>query len=460
MIPNNNDAERVVLGSLIIDPEGAWQLVADQLGSESFYTETHRWLFEAIKALHANRVSVDFVTLCDELARRGRLQELGGASAITSLFNATPTALNVEHYAKILVRDQALREQIAIGTELIQQAHDFEGDDPHALARVTIQKLLEITRNNQRGIKVHTIEDALYKLADKQKAIANGEKIPGFDPVLPPFRAAVRHGLWAPKSVVLIGANPGVGKSMYMLFAAMYNVLIRGQHGIYIGTEMPVDMVAERLAPMFARYAEFDALTNAVLEDAQGEHLVRSLADYIVEKCGSGSLLMVDEATTVEQFATIIQGEEAIGRPLDFCALDYLQMLGTEDAHFRGNETALMEYVGKVVRQTSVGTDTVLVSASSFTKGSETDPPTQQRFKQTSNFAHDAAVMIGMYILDNILMSKHVKIRSPSKVNMTGVNIPLRIHPDYGILQELTIEKVMLENDPDPLPPTDPWAVN
>jgi replicative DNA helicase len=67
-IPANLEAERAVLGSLMIDPDAILK-VASFLRAEDFYRERHAWLYEAMLTLNERREPLDFVTISDELAR-------------------------------------------------------------------------------------------------------------------------------------------------------------------------------------------------------------------------------------------------------------------------------------------------------------------------------------------------------------------------------------------------------
>src|SRR6266567_4870994 len=96
-LPQNIEAECGVLGSIIIDPEAIVQ-VADFLHAEDFYRDAHRTIFEVIVQLYDQREAADFITICDELTRRNKLEQVGGAGYITSLINQVPTSGNIEHY--------------------------------------------------------------------------------------------------------------------------------------------------------------------------------------------------------------------------------------------------------------------------------------------------------------------------------------------------------------------------
>jgi replicative DNA helicase len=126
-IPANLEAEEAVLGSLLIDPDAIIK-VASFLEAEDFYREKNGWIYQAVLDLHERREPADFVTLCDELERAGRLQEVGGAAYITQLINNTPTAVYVEHYAGIVERTATLRRLISAASQITALAYDEAQD--------------------------------------------------------------------------------------------------------------------------------------------------------------------------------------------------------------------------------------------------------------------------------------------------------------------------------------------
>ena len=122
-IPANVEAERAVLGSLMIDPDAIIK-VANFLRPEDFFRERHAWLYEAMYALNERREPLDFVTLVDELERRSRLADVGGPAYLTDLIASTPTALYIDHYARIVERTAVLRRLIASAGKIAEIAYD------------------------------------------------------------------------------------------------------------------------------------------------------------------------------------------------------------------------------------------------------------------------------------------------------------------------------------------------
>ena len=117
LAPQAVEAEQSVLGSILIDPDAVLK-VADFLRPADFYRQQHADIYEAMLGLHGQREPIDLVTLADELARRDRLEPVGGPAYLASLMNAVPTAVHVEHYGRIVERKAVLRNLIgAAGTD-------------------------------------------------------------------------------------------------------------------------------------------------------------------------------------------------------------------------------------------------------------------------------------------------------------------------------------------------------
>ena len=129
LLPQNIEAEAGVLGSLLIDP-GAIVQVADFLRPEDFYREAHREIYRAVLDLYETSDPADLITLTDELQRRGKLDEVGGISYVSSLANQVPTSANVEYYGHIVERTSshaaAMSMRSSSGTAL-PESHSGRG---------------------------------------------------------------------------------------------------------------------------------------------------------------------------------------------------------------------------------------------------------------------------------------------------------------------------------------------
>src|SRR5437899_958053 len=125
-LPNNLDAERSVLGAVLLDNH-ALNAAIENLRAEDFFLDQHRRVFTQMIALGESQQAIDLVTLTEELHRRGDLEAAGGAPYLASLADGMPKVSNIEHYARI-VKEKAMLRNLIHTTHNIQQ-HAFEGED-------------------------------------------------------------------------------------------------------------------------------------------------------------------------------------------------------------------------------------------------------------------------------------------------------------------------------------------
>src|SRR6266702_3818575 len=125
-LPNILDAERSVLGAILLDNH-ALNPAIEHLRPEDFFLDQHRRVFTQMIALGEVQQAIDLVTLTEELNRKGDLEASGGAPYLASLADGMPKVTNIEHYARI-VKEKAILRNLIHTTHNIQQ-RAFEGED-------------------------------------------------------------------------------------------------------------------------------------------------------------------------------------------------------------------------------------------------------------------------------------------------------------------------------------------
>jgi len=243
MAPHNLEAEEAVLGSLLIDPDAIFR-VAPFLSPEDFYREKNGWIYRAILDLHERREPADFVTLCDELERRGQLEEVGGAAYITSLINAVPTAINVEYYAHIVERTALRRRLLKAAGEIASLAYEEAEDIEEVIDRAE-QTLFSVSERRVARELV-PIKQVLREYYDRIDYLYQhrGELIgvpTGFTKLDKLLGGLQRSDL------VIIAARPGVGKTSLVLSIAQNAARKYGQRVALFSLEMSAEQVVQRM---------------------------------------------------------------------------------------------------------------------------------------------------------------------------------------------------------------------
>ena len=126
-LPNNLDAERSVLGAILLDNH-ALNAAIENLRAEDFFLDQHRRVFTQMIALGESQQAIDLVTLTEELHRRGDLEAAGGAPYLASLADGMPKVSNIEHYARIVKEKAMLRNLIEAGGRIVSTAYEATQD--------------------------------------------------------------------------------------------------------------------------------------------------------------------------------------------------------------------------------------------------------------------------------------------------------------------------------------------
>jgi replicative DNA helicase len=213
-LPHDIGAEKALLGCLLIDNKSFDEISDVNLESTDFYHPQYGVIFQAIKDLYMEGMPFDIVTVSSKLNDHGKLERVGGQTALITICDEVGSAANVEYYAQLIKQKSMLREVVRTATRVVQTGTNFSGDVGEFLQDVEASffKLTAQTKNN----KMIPLKQALYEnLKELEKpARAKGE-IMG---VSTGFQSVDRQLLGLqPGQLVLIAARPGMGKTAFAL---------------------------------------------------------------------------------------------------------------------------------------------------------------------------------------------------------------------------------------------------
>jgi replicative DNA helicase len=241
--PQNVEAEEAVLGALLIDPDTIIR-VATIIKPDDFYREKHGWIYDAALALHERREPIDFLTVCDEMERRGQLHEVGGAAFITTLINAVPTSIHAEHYAHIVERTATRRRLIDAAGQIAALAYQ-EADDVEEVVDQSEQILFGVSQRRIARDLV-PIKQILSEYYDRIEYLTRhrGEMIgipTGFSDIDKLLGGLQRSDM------IILAARPSVGKTSLALSIAHNAAKKYGQRVAFFSLEMSNEQVVQRL---------------------------------------------------------------------------------------------------------------------------------------------------------------------------------------------------------------------
>ena len=147
-LPTNIDAERLVLGSIMLD-DTLYIQAAGTLEADDFSLEKHRRIFTRMGELHAHGESIDRVTVANELLRFNELESCGGLSYLVSLDDGLPHILNIESYIRI-VKDKAILRRIIFTSQQMMNRCMVGEEDPQEILAGAEEALLKLGESRSR----------------------------------------------------------------------------------------------------------------------------------------------------------------------------------------------------------------------------------------------------------------------------------------------------------------------
>lgn len=249
MPPQNIDAERSVLGAMLLNPEavGAAIEILRDSGRDVFYADAHALIYDAMVALYRNNTPIDAVTLVEQLTRADALERVGGVVYVSELLGVVPTSANVAYYAQIVLDAAILRRLIATCTHLANEAYALPENTSDLLDQAESQIFaIAETRQLNPIMKVSDLlEDSIKRIEEIMKSRSGitglSTGFAGLDEML--------SGL-QPSDMVVLAARPSVGKTAFALNIARHVAIHEEKSVLVFSLEMSKEQLTQRLLCM------------------------------------------------------------------------------------------------------------------------------------------------------------------------------------------------------------------
>ena len=315
-LPHNLEAERSILGAILLDNH-ALNAAVEKLRSEDFFLPQHRHIFERMVDLGEHQQGIDLVTVVEDLSRAGHLDAAGGVAYVSQLADGMPRVANIEHYARI-VKEKAVLRNLAYQASAIQERALSAGEDADIILDQAESAIFQLAEDRVRagliGVK-ELVRDGYDRL---EKIFSEGRRITGLTTgygALDNETAGLQ-----PSELVILAARPSMGKTALALNIAE-NVAVRNREPVAIfSLEMSKESLLLRLLASQSRVDAHKFRTGHMNRDDWGK-ITTSLAEL-----GEAPIWIDDSASS-----TILEmGAKARrlkrDRGLSLMIVDYLQL--------------------------------------------------------------------------------------------------------------------------------------
>ena len=388
--PQSIEAEQSVLGSLLMDKDAVIK-VADILIKDDFYKETHGMIYEAILELYEKRMPVDVVTLTDQLEKQEILEQVGGASYLTTLVNSVPSASRVAHYAKIVQQKATLRRLINAASKNLelgyQEDRDIESvlDEAEKNIFAVSQKFLKQAFTPLKDILSDTFEriDSLHKHKGALRGVPTG--FSQLDNLLGGFQNS---------DLIIIAGRPSMGKSS-LVSSLILNAAVQAKIPIgFFSLEMSKEQVVDRFLCAQAGVDSWRLRTGNLDEE---DFPKIGYAMGIL----SESPIFVDDSPTatpieIRTKARRLQSEHGLG----LLVVDYLQMMYSSGRHAAESRVQEVSEISRLLKGIARELNIPVIAVSQLSRAVEQRPshiPQLADLRESGSLEQDADVVMFIY---------------------------------------------------------------
>jgi len=389
--PYDEDAERAVLGSMLLNPDmvgTAIEILRGQPG-EIFYFPVHQYVYEAVLSLHRKAKPIDAMLLKEQLLADGHLDDVGGIAYVADLSSIVPTSANMEYYARIVSEKSILRRLITSCTRIVGEAYDSH-DNVQALLDRAEGDLLTIANRHQINPLVSVGELLEETVARFEKEIFSGSPVTGLATGFTDLDK-MTHGL-QPSDMIVLAARPSIGKTALALNISLNAAVGHGKRVVIFSLEMSKVQLMyrlvcaqgqinlRRLQEGFLAKDEFPKVENAaaVLKDVS---------------------IFIDDSTNINVIDLRAKARRhAVKHGCDLLIIDYLQLM-TGTTRSENRQTQIAE-ISRSIKGLACELNVPVLALSQLSREAERDEsgrPRLSHLRESGAIEQDADVVLMLY---------------------------------------------------------------
>lgn len=323
--PHNEEAERSLLGALMLDAERIPE-VAEQIRPEDFFAKRHRMIYEALLALSLENVPVDFVTVGEALRAQGLFDAVGGNEFLVDVASSVTSAAHATHHARIIQETSTLRRLATEATGIVTEAFEVRpgGENIRELLDRSEGRIFAISRGADKNAP-SPVSDVLGEAFEEITRRSHRKGMTGIP--TPFYEMNEMLGGFNKGDLLILAARPSMGKTAFALnlveHAALSNPDWIGHQPrvLFFSLEMSKKQLATRMICSRARVAVWK-LNSGHIPEEDYSALNGAVHDL------AGAKLYIDDSPDMS-----VMGIRGRARRLkategcDMVVIDYMQLL-------------------------------------------------------------------------------------------------------------------------------------
>jgi replicative DNA helicase len=389
-LPNSAEAERAILGGVILD-NGLISQAIELLRPEDFYVPSHRRIFVAMTALFERGAEINPILIGEELKKENALESVGGISFITNLTYGLPHSTNIAHYAKVVRGKSMLRQLIKAANKITQEALEQE-DEPEIILDHAEHAIFQLADERIRQGFVHVKPVAEQLLEKIQEMEGRAAVLTGLTTGFADLDK-LTSGLQR-QDLIIVAARPSMGKTSFALMLAQNAAIHAGAVVGVFSLEMSKEALVMR---MLCSQGNIDAqrFRNGFLSRPEWAQIAKSLGIL------ADSRIFLDDTAgiTVLEMRAKARRLAAEQKRLDLIVVDYLQLMTGSAKRFESRQQEVSQ-ISRELKGLAKELNVPLVALSQLSRAPESRSdhrPQLADLRESGALEQDADVVAFIY---------------------------------------------------------------
>jgi replicative DNA helicase len=405
--PNNIEAERAVLGAILLDSTVLLE-IQPILAKEDFYKLGHQTIYQAMLDFHNENSAqtIDLITLADYVKSHDLIEKCGGLAYISSLTDDVPSTTNATYYARIL-KSLSLRRQLLVLTSSLRDKAFDEGENIQDVVDKGEEQFSRLNDLNMAENEYKEVDklllDAVQNIQDRMNNGGNPRAVKTDFTKLDSFIS----GGFKPQEYIIIGARPSIGKTAFALSLAL-NMITREKKCVgFMSLEMPATSLVERMIASISR-VNFAHIRSGVLTQNELDAIINA-AD-ILNNC---KLYIQDtpNMTLVELRSQARKMKRE--RHIDVLFIDYIGLIQATDVNSQTPRHEVIAGISRALKQLARELDIPIIVLSQVGRQSDGVMPKLADLRESGSIEQDADVVIFLHrdkMEDNAVQNTEVVV--------------------------------------------------
>ncbi len=390
VIPQNLEAEKSVLGAILIDENVISDLVTI-VKPRDFYEPKHQAIFDAMLKLFEKSSPIDLLTLTDQLKKTKDLAKIGGSAYLAELTNYVPTASHAEAYAKMVAQTATRRRLIKASTSITDLAYE-EGTTVDELLGKAEKEIFSVSDSNSVGDLV-SLEDILTDSFDRIEALHKNQG--ALRGVSTGYRDLDNMTAGFQRSDLLIlAARPAMGKTTFVTNLAYNVATIAKQPVLFFSLEMSKEQLVDR---MLADASGVDSwkIRTGNLNDEDFSKLSEAMGEM------AEAPIMIDDTPGLSILEMRTKARRAAhNRELGLIIVDYLQLMQASVRSKDGNRVQEVSEISRGLKLIARELNVPVVALSQLSRTVENRNPKIPQLadlRESGSIEQDADIVMFIY---------------------------------------------------------------